>query len=50
MKTFVTIYLSSLLSLMVFTALIQYPLNFEEKLIYALMTTGFIYFMSNLSK
>ena len=50
MKTFVTVYLSSLVSIFIFTALINYQLTLVDTFICALMTTGFIYFMRSLFK
>lgn len=50
MKKFVTVYLSSLISIFIFTSLIQYKLTLVDTFICALMTTGFIYFMRSLNK
>lgn len=50
MKTFVTVYLSTLIAIFIFTALINYQLTLVDTFICALMTTGFIYFMRSLTK
>ena len=50
MKTFVTVYLSTLIAIFIFTSLINYQLTLVDTFICAFMTTGFIYFMRSLIK